>query len=139
MVYDVEPHILQVHQESSFYYFLPSSQIKASTLFFQICREKPVCKISTEYMGSLDNVHGLPGHCPWNQWKVWTKSMDTLDKVQGAHSEWTMSMDSVHCLPGQCQWTLWKVWTMSMDSLDKVQGAHTDWTMSMDSVDIVRG
>ena len=67
----------------------------------------------------LDNVHGLPGHCPWNQWKVWTKSIDTLDKVQGAHSDWTMFI--VHCLPRQCPWT---PWTMSMDSVESVDIVH---------------
>ena len=69
---------------------------------------------------SLDNVHGLPGQCPWTQMKVWTMSMDTLDKVQGATLDWTMSMDSVdivhnivHCLPGECLWTSWTLypWT----------------------------
>ena len=73
--------------------------------------------------------------------------MDTLDKVQGAHSDWTMYMDSVdiaHCsldnvhgLPRQCPWTQWKVWTLSTDTLDEVQA---DWTMSaesMGSLDIV--
>ena len=97
----------------------------------------------------LDNVHELPGQCPWTQWKVWTMSMDTLDKVQGTHSDWTMSMDSwtlstvslenVHGLPGHCPWTQWKVWTLSTDTLDNVQA---DWTMSaesMGSLDIVHG
>ena len=81
----------------------------------------PVCKMSTESMGLLDNV---PGHCPWNQWKVWTKFMDTLDKVQGAHSDWTMSMNSVdivHCFPGQCPWT---PWTMSMDLVESLENVH---------------
>ena len=84
----------------------------------------PVCKMSMESMGSLDNVHGLPGHCPRNQWKVWTKSMDTLDKVQGAHSDWIMSMDSfdtVHCLSRQCPWT---PWTMSMDLVESLNNVH---------------
>ena len=43
--------------------------------------------------------------------------MDTLDKVQGAHSDWPISMDSlgiVHHLPGECPWTFC---TLSMDSL----------------------
>ena len=67
--------------------------------------------MSTESMISLDNVHGLPGHFPWTGWKVWTMSMDTLDKVQGAHS------DILHCL--QADWTMS---AESMGSLDIVHG-----------------
>ena len=61
---------------------------------------------STESMDSLDIVHGLSGHCPWNQWKVWTMSMDTMTKsrepTQTGHCPWTpsghSSMDSVEYL-----------------------------------------
>ena len=51
--------------------------------------------------------------------------MDTLDKVQRAHSDWTKSMDSVdivHCLPGQCPWTPWIMSMGLFESLDKVHG-----------------
>ena len=54
---------------------------------------------------SLENVHGLPGHYPWAQWKVWTLSTDTLDNVQAdltmslsPLAPWTLSMDKVHSL-----------------------------------------
>ena len=63
--------------------------------------------------------------------------MDTLDKVQEAHTDWTMSIDSVdivhcrlsgqysmdivHCLPGECPWT---PWTLSMDSVESVDNVH---------------
>ena len=78
--------------------------------------------------------------------------MDTLDIVQGAHSDWTISMDSVdivHCLPmdnvhelsGQCPWAQWKVWTLSIDTMDKVRAdwkcppnPWAPWTLSMDKV-----
>ena len=98
---------------------LPALSVKVVLIISKINMEflnPPVCKMSTESMGSLDNVHVLPGHCPWNQWKVWTKSMDTQDKVQGAHSDWTMSMDS---LSGHCPLS---PWTMSMDFLDNIHG-----------------
>ena len=111
----------------------------------------PVCKMSTEPMVSLDNVHGLPGHCPWNQWKVWTKSMDTLDKVQGAHSDWTMSncplspWTNVH-IHEHCQWAQW---TISMDSVDIVHqhcpvysfqyfSLQCPWKMSIESMDFLQ-
>ena len=45
---------------------------------------------------SLDNAHGFSGHCPLNQWTVWTMSMDSVDKVQGVLADWTISMDFVH-------------------------------------------
>ena len=51
--------------------------------------------------------------------------MDTLDKVQGAQSDWTMSMDLVaivHCLPGQCPWTPWTMYMDLVESLDNVHG-----------------
>ena len=55
----------------------------------------------------LDNVHGLSGHYPLSPWTmsmdslgnvlglsgksgVWTIFMDTLDKIQVDHSDWTM-------------------------------------------------
>ena len=71
--------------------------------------------------------------------------MDTLDKVQGAHSDLPISMDSlgiVHHLPGECPWTLsmdsqWKVWTLSIDILDNVQADYTMSSESMGSIDIV--
>ena len=74
--------------------------------------------------------------------------MDTLEKVQGAHSDWPISMDSVgivHHLPGECPWTLghypwtlsqWKVWTLSTDTLDNVQADYTMSTESMGSLDM---
>ena len=75
--------------------------------------------------------------------------MDTLDKVQGAHSDLPISMDSlgfstislenVHGLPGLYPWTLsqWKVWTLSIDILDNVQADYTMSSESMGSIDIV--
>ena len=76
--------------------------------------------------------------------------MDTLDKVQGAHSDLPISMDSlgiVHHLPGECPWTpwtlsmdtlsQWKVWTLSIDILDNVQADYTMSSESMGSIDIV--
>ena len=41
-------------------------------------------------------------------------SMDILDKVQGAHSDWTMSMDSVDIVQSPS--------TLSLDSMDNVHG-----------------
>ena len=72
--------------------------------------------------------------------------MDTLDKVQRAHSDWTKTMDSVdnkvdvvHCLPGKCPWT---PWIMSMDlveSLDKVHGYSEQSPGSLLRLDNVHG
>ena len=62
--------------------------------------------------------------------------MDTLDKVQGAHSDWPISMDSlgiVHHLPGECPWTFC---TLSMDSLSGKCGhcPLIPWTMSRQTI-----
>ena len=73
--------------------------------------------------------------------------MDTLDKVQGAHSDLPISMDSlgiVHHLPGECPWT---PWTLSMDSLsvesvdimsiDILDNVQADFTMSSESMGFI--
>ena len=53
--------------------------------------------------------------------------MDTVDKVQGAHSDWTMSMDSVDIVQSTCSNTPagqcpWKMSTESMDFLQVGKG-----------------
>ena len=76
--------------------------------------------------------------------------MDTLDKVQGAHSDlpismdlhwvlYTISLENVHGLLGLYPWTLsqWKVWTLSIDILDYVQADYMMSSESMGSIDIV--
>ena len=76
---------------------------------------------------SLDNVHGA----------LWTKSSESMDKVQWDQPDWTMSIDSVdivHGLSGQ---------PGSPGRLDNVHGQSplspwTDWTLSMDSLDFVQ-
>ena len=61
--------------------------------------------------------------------------MDTLEKVQGTHSNWTMSMVSVDISP-------LSPWTMSMDlveSLDKVHGYSGESPGSPLKLDNVHG
>ena len=51
---------------------------------------------------SLDIVHGISGktgHCPRNQWKVWTLSMESV-----------ISLGIVHGISGKsghCPWNQW--------------------------------
>ena len=76
----------------------------------------PVCKMSTEsmgsldimYMDSLDNVHGLSGKSGQSPWILWTKSREPTQTGQCPWTQWTLStvsLDNVHGLPGQCPWT----------------------------------
>ena len=63
--------------------------------------------------------------------------MDTLDKVQGAHSDWTMSMDSldnVHVLSGKSGQCPWLLWTRSREPTQTGQGPWTQWTVSLENV-----
>ena len=68
---------------------------------------KPVCRKSMDSVDSLDFYHGLneqSGPCPWT---LWTKSSESMDKVQWDQPYWTMSMDSVGIVHGQSSLSPW--------------------------------
>ena len=115
------------------------------------------------YMDSVDIYHGLSGQSGQCPWILWTKSSESMDKVQWDQPDWTISMDSVdtvHGLSWHCPWTQWTLSMDSVDSLDTIHGhfgqspgspggldnVHgqcplspwTDWTLSMDSLDKVQ-
>ena len=50
--------------------------------------------------------------------------MDTMDKVQGAHSDWTMSMDSVDIVPCFAEQSPWTPSPMSMDLVESLDNVH---------------
>ena len=92
-------------------------------------------------MDSVDIYDGLSGQSEQCLLILWTKSSESMHKIQGVQGDWKMSMDNVHGvygLSGHCPWTEWTFTMDSVDSLDNVHGYSgqspvNPWTKSRES------